>query len=77
MTMFSPSILHQYSIPFNKVTISAIVTDNVFEGSLCLLLLRLFRKRVTSWLPFHMAIMLALTMASIVRSPQILLLPVG
>lgn len=70
MTIFSPSILHQYSIPFNKV----ILYDWCLPKSL---LLRWFKRNATSSSLFLMGIMLVLTMVLIVRSLLILPLLVG
>ena len=71
MTMISPTILKQYSIPFNKVRwlevgVLCHVLPSCSWGRWC-------RRSVTLSSPFPMATTLVSTTASTVRSPLILL----
>ncbi len=74
MTMISPSVLRQYSIPFNKVCMQLYTLVDCVN---VLLVGRLFKKRGSSLSPFPMAIMLDSTLASTVPNQQILQAFVG
>jgi hypothetical protein len=74
MTMISPSVLRQYSIPFNKVCMQLYtLVDCVYV----LLVGRLFKKRGSLLSPFPMAITLDSTLALTVPNQQILQAFVG